>query len=189
MSQQEFFPPSSESKGSRNTQPFQWSVESTRPRRPSSSANEDTPKSEHPSTFESEIPPYSYPAQDQPPFNQPYQESLPRRQQQQARGGASYQSPQSQQRQQHWEVPWWARPQPNAMQGIPGWVFVIGAILLLLPFIPAIFVLISILLTGLVVIALIPLIIIGALFFIGMVVFILFLAGTASRGWGGRWRW
>jgi hypothetical protein len=207
MSQQEFFP---ESQDPRQTG---WSADNTRYQKQKGKRAQSgaEPKSEHPSAFEDSLPPHTYRAQDQPLFHETDQQQ----QQKTARSypapgstvrnaphsnyqrfsspspthqGPGNQRPSQQQRQ--WQTPWWARPQQRYQRVIPTWLIILGVLFLLIPLLPLIFTMISILITGLVVIILIPFILIGLALLVALAWFILMLAGVVPRrrrNWWGRW--
>jgi uncharacterized membrane protein len=115
-----------------DAQPYNWS------RRSRSS---DLPKSDHPSTFEDSLPPYSYPAQDQ---TTPTQKSIPEQsthRQQQARthdasagrgtSTGTYQSYSHVQQQ----TLWWTQPQANRVNN-SRWIGIFLLALVLLVSIP-----------------------------------------------------
>src|SRR6266849_6024015 len=93
-------------------QPYNWSRRSK---------NSELPKSDHPSTFEDSLPPYSYPAQDQAMLTRESNPEPNTQRQQQARthdastgrgiSTGAYQ-PYSQYNAQQ-QIPWWTQPQEN----------------------------------------------------------------------------
>jgi hypothetical protein len=91
----------------------------------------DGPKEDHPSTFENEIPSYSYPAQDRVTYT--------REQARQENARAGYRSPDQTTRRQ---VPPWARPQRNIGKKILFWLLAVLVIVGLIKVLPVLIVII-----------------------------------------------
>lgn len=180
MSQQQHYSQESEARQQ------QWSAQQARytsSRRRGRQA--DMPKSEHPSTFEDAIPPYSYRAQDQRTYTQETNNASservrhtqqPREQPQAQMAG--FWGQWQRQRQAFWF-------QQTNRGGIPRWMIIAAivtvAVILSPPLIALIFSLIGLLLTGLFLIVVIPIIIILGLLIAGIVVVGLFLLGVIPR--------
>lgn len=161
------------------------------------SRKSDTPKDEHPSTFEETIPPYSYRAQDQinqntadPAYSAHFHETNARiRQARRERfspdGDALENGYRPDQRQQYFQVPPWARPQPQRNGHILRWLIILVMMIILIK--PLLILLGGLFLAGLTllgVIVLIPLIILGLLIVVGFVLAILglVLGHSVRRG-------
>ncbi len=98
------------------------------------------PKSDHPATFESSLPPYSYPAQDWTMSKQQSNSERATQYQQQAqpqdtRAGTSTDHPYSQYNAPQ-QVPWQSQPQENSVD-ISKWIGFVLLVLILLMSIPA----------------------------------------------------
>ena len=117
-----------------DVRPYNW---------PQRSRGSDLPKSDHPSTFEDSLLPYSYPAQDQVTSTQQSNSEESTRWQQQARTyGASigrgtftgtYQSYSQYNPQQ--QIPWWTQPQENTTDSSK-WINILLLTLILLVSVP-----------------------------------------------------
>jgi len=115
-------------------QPYNWSRRSK---------NSELPKSDHPSTFEDSLPPYSYPAQDQAMLTRESNPEPNTQRQQQARthdastgrgiSTGTYQ-PYSQYNPQQ-QIPWWTQPQENTTDNSK-WIGLLLLALVLLVSVP-----------------------------------------------------
>jgi hypothetical protein len=149
MSQQELMPEPQSSKKSQRTQnqgrqsqsgtetyaqPHSWSRRSR---------NSDLPKSDHPSTFEDSLPPYSYPAQDRTMFRQQVSSEQNTQQQYQERNraaGTTRETPTSayqsySQYNPSQQIPWWTQPQEHTVDS-SRWIGTLLLVLVLLVSIP-----------------------------------------------------
>jgi hypothetical protein len=159
--------------------------------------NSNMPKDEHPSTFEETIPPYSYRAQDRAAQNpaDPAQSAhfhetnarvrQARRQRFSPDGDALENGYRPYQQQQYFQVPPWARPQPQRNAHVLRWLFaIVMAIILIKPLLILVGGLFIASLSLLGIFVLIPFVILGILIIVG---FVLALLGTVLGR--GMWRW
>ncbi|HEY4383480.1 MAG TPA: DUF308 domain-containing protein [Ktedonobacteraceae bacterium] len=201
MSQQEFFPPP------QSSQADELSDAEVSIQRPRSWSNQDKTgditKSEHPSVYEEELPPYSYPAQDHRSVSKEREESTSR--------FADKQDTHHQRTQQHFspdgdameygyrprQVPPWARPQPQRKRHILSWVMLIVLIILLIKMLPFLATIIFALLgIGLFLVFLpILIVLVFVAIFAGLVLFLLSRMGIPvgrslfhMRRWNNGWR-
>jgi hypothetical protein len=137
MSQQELVPEP------QNGQSQDYDEQHIQPRqRPKKRRDSDLLKEEHPSTFESSIPPYSYQAQDEATYTQrraPVERAeRARRRQQFSPDGDAFEYGYCPYRQytQAQQVPPWARPQRHRSRGIVFWIVLIALALVLVKALP-----------------------------------------------------
>ncbi len=198
MSQQEFVP-QSQGKSEQYLEEEEENYGQTY--RVEKSKTSDMPKSEHPSTYEDSVPPYSYRAQDsvadtQSPIQRERPASRQRQQQQFSPDGdafeSSYQPYRSQQQQQ---VPPWARPQRNN-KPILRWVVLILLGLALIKFILPIIAFVGIVLVGgillllTIVLGILVALVIPVLIILGMLGVpwrLWWFRGNSFRRWRGNW--
>ena len=173
MSQQEFFS-GSQGKNERELNHEEDAELYEQPYKAKPSKTRDMPKSEHPSTYEDSIPPYSYRAQDKVSYMQ--QPAYPERR--------------VQTRQQRQQVPAWARPQHNAWP-ILRWIVFILLGLVLIKSLPLIIVIVVALIGVAAFAILLPfLILLGILLALAaMVLLVLAVLGVplSPRRWRGGW--
>ncbi len=187
MNQQEFF--SSEEQEQQpleseiQAQPYYWS---TRPK----AKTGDTPKNEHPSTYEESIPPYSYRAQESASYDSRQENPAYRANAGQQRSDftrntfeSSYQPYTAYNIQ--WQVPWWAQPQHNNGKGLRTAVFVVLGLLLVIPLLKLMFFLVAgigiLLGVAILAVALIPILIVLLAMFAAIA--LLVLGGFGLRPW------
>ncbi|MBO0796230.1 MAG: hypothetical protein J2P36_35505 [Ktedonobacteraceae bacterium] len=170
MGQQEFL-----SGKSQEEQPAQSYYRSARKKK-------DELKEEHPATFEDSIPPYSYQAQDRVTYTR---ERVTERGPGRASASASSTDGQTRfkrQQQQQWEVPSWARPQPQNGKRVLRWAIAIALIILVIKFVlPLIIGIIIALIAATAFLLLIPLLIVFALVIAAVVLIALALLGISGR--------
>ena len=194
MSQQEFFP---SSQSSQENELSDAEIAIQRPRSWSNqSKTRDLTKNEHPSTYEEELPPYSYPAQDRRSAHRETEES-----------GSGYAERRERQQRfspdgdamEHGYRPWqapWARPQVRHRHPIVRWVIAVLIIVLMIKLIPVVATIVLALLGIGLFLVILPLLIVLAFVavFSGLVLFILSRLGIPVgrifriRRWNSNWR-
>ncbi|HTK09726.1 MAG TPA: hypothetical protein VL485_21320 [Ktedonobacteraceae bacterium] len=196
MSQQEFFP-SPQSSQADELGDAEISIQ-----RPRSWSNQDktgdVTKNEHPSAYEEELPPYSYPAQNHRTVNKEREESADKQETRQR--AQQHFSPDGDAMEYGYrprQAPPWARPQPQRKRHVLSWVLMIILIILLIKMIPLLAAIIFALLGIGLFLVLLPILIVLVFvaIFAGLVLFLLSRMGIPvgrslfhMRRWNNGWR-